>query len=61
MLYIIKKDGKFLEMRMQIVNAFRDFRKSSGFAKPLAMAKFVSLIVRQFLLPMEKTNALRYQ
>ena len=54
------EDGKFLEMRIQILNAFRKWRESSGIAKPLALGKFVSLILRQFALPMEKTNSVRY-
>ena len=53
-------DGKFLEMRIQILNAFRNWRESSGLSKPLALTKFVSLILTQFTLPMEKTNAVRY-
>ncbi|KZR68844.1 MULTISPECIES: magnesium-protoporphyrin IX monomethyl ester (oxidative) cyclase [Prochlorococcus] len=53
-------DGKFLEMRMQILKAFRNWRESSGLAKPVALSKFVSLILRQFALPMQKTNAVRY-
>ncbi len=54
------EDGKFLEMRMQILTAFKEWRKSSGLAKPLALTKFISLILKQFSLPMEKTNAVRY-
>ena len=54
------EDGKFLEMRTQILNAFRKWRESAGIAKPLALTKFISLMLRQFALPMEKTNAVRY-
>ena len=54
------EDGKFLEMRVQILDSFRKWRESSGLAKPLALTKFVSLILKQFALPMEKTNAVRY-
>ena len=54
------EDGKFLEMRIQILNAFRKWRESSGIAKPIAFTKFVSLMLKQFILPMEKTNAVRY-
>ncbi len=54
------KDGKFLKMRLQILEAFRKFRKSSGISKPFALSRFISLILRQFALPMEKTNAVRY-
>ena len=54
------EDGKFLEMRIQILESFRNWRTSSGIKKPLKLGKFVSLILRQFLLPMEKTNAVRY-
>ncbi len=54
------EDGKFLKMRLQILDAFRAWRESSGLAKPAALARFISLILRQFALPMEKTNALRY-
>ncbi len=54
------EDGKFLEMRIKILNAFRDWRESSRLSKPIALAKFISLILRQFALPMEKTNAVRY-
>ncbi|KGG15311.1 MULTISPECIES: magnesium-protoporphyrin IX monomethyl ester (oxidative) cyclase [unclassified Prochlorococcus] len=53
-------DGKFLKLRIEILNAFKTWRKESGLKKPLALAKFVSLILRQFVLPMEKTNAVRY-
>ncbi|WP_320674608.1 magnesium-protoporphyrin IX monomethyl ester (oxidative) cyclase [Prochlorococcus sp. MIT 1341] len=54
------EDGRFLEMRLKILESFRNWRKSSGLSKPVAMAKFVSLILRQFALPMEKTSAVRY-
>ena len=54
------EDGKFLSLRLQILEAFRSFRNSSGIKKPLAFGKFVTLIFKQFLLPMEKTNAVRY-
>ena len=54
------EDGKFLEMRIQILEAFRQWRESSGIKKPLALSKFISLILRQFAMPMEKTNAVRY-
>ena len=33
---------------------------TKGLTKPVKFLKFVSLIFRQFALPMEKTNALRY-
>ena len=41
-------------------NCRHTWRKSSKLAKPLALSKFVSLIIRQFALPMEKTEAVRY-
>ncbi len=53
-------DGKFLELRVKIVDAFREWRSTSGIKKPLAFSKFVGLILKQFALPMQKTNAVRY-
>ena len=53
-------DGKFLEMRMQILQAHRDWEESSTLGKPLAFGKFVVLMMKQFALPMEPTNAVRY-
>jgi len=55
------EDGKFLEMRLKILDSFRKIGKSSALSKPLAVGAFVTLILRQFALPMEKTNAVRYQ
>ncbi len=53
-------DGKFLKMRLDILNSFKNWRKESGVRKPLALSKFIILIVKQFVLPMEKTNCVRY-
>ncbi len=53
-------DGKFLEMRLQILDAFKSFRSSSGVPKSMNFVKFATLILRQFALPMEKTEAVRY-
>ncbi len=53
-------DGKFLKMRLEILNAFKNWRKENGVKKPLALSKFVILILKQFVLPMEKTNCIRY-
>ena len=54
------EDGRFLEMRNEIIAAFRNFMEAKGIKKPLRLMKFVSLIFRQFALPMEETNAIRY-
>ena len=53
-------DGKFIEMRSLILQAFRDWQEEKGMKKPFAFVKFASLILRQFALPMEKTKAVRY-
>ena len=47
-------------MRNEIIQAFRSFVDSKGVNKPIKLIKFVSLIFRQFALPMERTNAVRY-
>ena len=54
------EDGKFLKMRVEALEAFRKWRNTSGISKPLALGKFVAVILKQFTLPMEKTNAVRY-
>ncbi len=53
-------DGKFLKLRIDILNAFKKWRATEGVKKPVALGKFVVLIIKQFALPMEKTNATRY-
>ncbi len=53
-------DGKFLKLRIEILDAFKNWRDESGLKKPIALSKFVVLIFKQFMLPMEKTNAVRY-
>ena len=54
------EDEKFWELRSRIIKAFRSFVEAKGINKPVRLVKFVSLIFRQFALPMEKTNAVRY-
>ena len=44
-------------MRNKIIESFRAFVGAKGLTKQV---KFVTLIFKQFALPMEKTNALRY-
>ena len=55
------EDGRFLELRNQIIPAFRAFIEAKGVNKPVKLFKFVSLIFRQFALPMEETHAIRYE
>ena len=47
-------------MRNKIIESFRSFVSTKGITKPVKFIKFVSLIFKQFALPMEETNALRY-
>ena len=53
-------DERFWELRTEIIAAFRSFMEAKGVNKPIRLMKFVSLIFRQFALPMEETNAIRY-
>ncbi len=53
-------DGKFLDLRIKILNSFKDWREGKGISKPVKFTKFVFLMLKQFALPMEKTNAVRY-
>tara|TARA_Y100001968_G_scaffold332894_1_gene392879 strand:- start:1172 stop:2275 length:1104 start_codon:yes stop_codon:yes gene_type:complete len=55
------EDGKFLELRNLIIDSFRHFMEAKGLKKPVKFMKFVSLIFRQFALPMKETNAIRYE
>jgi len=54
------EDNKFWDLRNKIIESFRAFVGAKGITKPVKFVKFVTLIFRQFALPMEKTNALRY-
>jgi len=47
-------------LRNNIIDAFRGFVSTKGISKPVKFINFVSLIFQQFALPMEATNALRY-
>ena len=47
-------------MRNKIIESFRAFVGAKGLTKPVKFVKFATLIFKQFALPMEKTNALRY-
>ena len=53
-------DGRFLEMRMTILDSFKQFRDTTGLKKSVKFIKFATLILKQFALPMEKTEAVRY-
>ena len=55
------EDERFWELRNQIISAFRSFVEANGINKPLRLVRFVSLIFKQFALPMEQTNAIRYE
>ena len=55
------EDGKFFEMRLKIITSFRSFMEAKGVNKVFKLERFVSLILRQFALPMEETNAIRYE
>ena len=54
------EDDKFWDLRNKIIESFRSFVSTKGITKPVKFIKFVSLIFKQFALPMEETNALRY-
>ena len=54
-------DGRFWSLREKIILSFRHFMEAKGIQKPLKLMHFVSLIFRQFALPMEATNAIRYE
>ena len=53
-------DNKFWDLRNKIIESFRAFVGAKGLTKPVKFVKFATLIFKQFALPMEKTNALRY-
>jgi magnesium-protoporphyrin IX monomethyl ester (oxidative) cyclase len=55
------EDNKFWDLRNKIIESFRAFVGAKGLTKPVKFVKFATLIFKQFLLPMEKTNALRYE
>ncbi|MFL0791012.1 MAG: magnesium-protoporphyrin IX monomethyl ester (oxidative) cyclase [Prochlorococcus sp.] len=49
------EDGKFLQLRDQIVDNFREAQNSSGLAKRRFQLRFVQLMIRQFFQPMDST------